>query len=106
MSEWGRLQDALHDEFDRQGVKGVDVDRVIEHIVNLRDFFPGLLGAVPRAEGLDQIIVKMRRFAAARRRDGDKPVADSQATAAVVDSWANQLARLSRPSDEREGADR
>lgn len=50
MSEWGRLQDALHDEFDRQGVTGVDVDKVIEHIVNLRDFFPGLLGASAGAD--------------------------------------------------------
>lgn len=45
MSEWGRLQDSLHDHFDEQGVTGVDVDKLIEHLVNVRDFFPGLMGA-------------------------------------------------------------
>jgi hypothetical protein len=47
MSEWGRLQDSLHDHFDEQGVTGVDVDKLIEHLVNVRDFFPGLLSGVP-----------------------------------------------------------
>lgn len=61
VSEWGRLQDTLHDEFDRQGVTGVDVDKVIECIVNVRDFFPGLLaGAVPAAPGLD--VERLARF--------------------------------------------
>lgn len=44
MSEWGRLQDVLHDELDRQGYPNADVDALIETIVNVRDFFPGLLG--------------------------------------------------------------
>ena len=56
MSEWGRMQDVLHDEFDRQGVKGVDVGALIEVIVNVRAHFPGILGqAEAVAAALDRV---------------------------------------------------
>ena len=69
MSEWGRMQDVLHDEFDRQGVTGVDVDAVIEAIVNVRDFFPGIFGQTEaRAAALDEAIAAVSdvRFQFAR----------------------------------------
>gem|GEM_PF-3137403 len=46
MSEWGRMQEVLHDELDRQDVQGVDVNELIRVIVNVYDLFPGLFAAL------------------------------------------------------------
>jgi hypothetical protein len=74
VSEWGRFQDLIHDEFDRQGVKGVDVNAVIEAIVNVRDFFPGLLCAEATSGGVATEGLRRALADIAREWDGAVPL--------------------------------